>query len=135
MSKVCSVEYCPSSQNKGNYQDGKCDEDLKNFFLICCEHEGTSKDQGEPIDGNAQGQQSVAQVEKEHQEDMKQTESNIIRRQTDKDNEDMEVSQTEEAVKDNQPIKKGFGSLIYGENDHWYIRPQYKSTCKYLSQP
>ena len=66
---------------------------------------------------------------------MKHTKTNIIIREPDEDDEDMEVTQTEEAVKDNQPIKKGFGALIQGKNDHGYICPQYKSTCKYLSQP
>ena len=129
MSIVLSVVNGPSSQKKGNDQDGKRDEDLENFFLISCKHEGTAKNQSEPVDGNTQGEESVAEVEEEHQEDMKHTEANIIIRQADEDDKDVEVTQTEEAVKDDQPIKKGFGALIQGKNDHGYICPQYKSTC------
>ena len=108
MSIVLSVVNGPSSQKKGNDQDGKRNEDLENF----CKHEGTAKNQSEPVDGNSKGEESVAEVEEEHQEDMKHTEANIIIRQADEDDKDVEVTQTEEAVKDDQPIKKGFGSLI-----------------------
>ena len=76
MSKICPVEYCPSSQNKGNYQDGKCDEDLKNFFLICCEHEGTSKDQSKPVDGYTKGEKSIAKALKIREENIKDAEVN-----------------------------------------------------------
>ena len=73
MSIVLSVVNGPSSQKKGNDQDGKRNEDLGNFFLIICKHKGTAKNQSEPVEGNAQGEESVAEVEEEHQEDMKHT--------------------------------------------------------------
>ena len=66
---------------------------------------------------------------------MADAEANIIIRVVKKENDNMQVTQTEEAVKDNQPIKKGSGSLIHDENDHWYICPQYQSTCDKLCQP
>ena len=47
----------------------------------------------------------------------------------------MQVKQAEDAVKDNHPIKKGFGILIHDETNHWYICPQYQSTCDELCQP
>ena len=39
---------------------------------------------------------------------MADAEANIIIRVVKKENDNMQVTQTEEAVKDNQPIKKGF---------------------------
>ena len=56
MSIVLSVVNGPSSQKNGNDQDEKRYEDLENFFLISCKHEGTAKDQSEPVDGNTQGE-------------------------------------------------------------------------------
>ena len=61
---------------------------------------------------------------------MKQAEANIIFWQANEDDKDMEVTQTEETVKDDQPIKEGFASSIHGKNDHRYICAQYKSTSK-----
>ena len=47
----------------------------------------------------------------------------------------VQITQAEEAVKDNHPIEKCFVFLFHDENDHWHICPQYQSTCNKLSQP
>ena len=49
--------------------------------------------------------------------------------------DNIKIIQADKAVKDNQPIKKGFGFLIQYENDHWYICCQYQSTSDKLCQP
>ena len=70
-----------------------------------------------------------------HAEAKAEVEVNIIVRNVSEDHDNFQVNQAEEAIEDNHPIKKGFGSLIHGENDHWHICPQYQSTCEKLFQP
>ena len=58
---------------------------------------------------------------------MEDAKSNPIVRKTNGEYDGMEVSKTEDAVKDNQTVKKCLGFLSHDENDHWYICPQYNS--------
>ena len=93
--------------------------------MIGCPDKRTPKDESEPVDGNTQSEESLAKVNKECDEALEDAKPTPIVRQTDDKHDDMEVSKTQNTVKYNQPIQKGFGFLTHRKSDHWYICPQY----------
>ena len=54
-----------------------------------------------PVDDNAEGEQSVTETGKKHGKDMTDTQDNIIVRKVKKEYNNLQVTKAEEAIKDN----------------------------------
>ena len=78
MPVILSVVNGPSSEIKWREEDDHHDHVLKSFSLIWCTNHRASQDQREPVEDNAHGEELVAEVGQEWEEDIEVTESQLI---------------------------------------------------------
>ena len=72
---ILSVVNGPSSEIKGSEEDDQQDHVLKRFSLIWCTNHRAAQDKREPVEDNAHGEELVAEVGQEWEEDIEVTES------------------------------------------------------------
>ena len=78
MSVVLSIVNSPSSEIKWREEDDHQDHILKRFSLIWCTNHRAAQDKREPVEDNAHGEELVAEVGQEWEEDIEVTESQLI---------------------------------------------------------
>ena len=78
MPVILSVVNGPSSEIKGSEEDDQQDHVLKRFSLIWCANHRAAQDKREPVEDNAHGEELVAEVGQEWEEDIVVAESQLI---------------------------------------------------------
>ena len=78
MSVVLSIVNSPSSEIKWREEDDHQDHILKRFSLIWCANHWAAQDQREAVEDNAHGEELVAEVGQEWEEDIVIAESQLI---------------------------------------------------------